>query len=717
MNAAVPKQIAQAPAPLAPAGPGIGVATGAPVAVWHALAAVMVMLAMGCGGSGSSSSPTAGTGGSGRGGAGGVGGMGHPQGGGGAGGRPAPGTGGNGGMGTAAGGRGGGMTGAAGSSGAAGGASAGTGGAGGAGPGCFLGIQAVAPTSFSIEAGPGVTMRVQGHSSGTAATLIWSWTVTYADGNGTQIRTRPVDLDGAAPGTVVEFPVENPGLYQIAASVTGDFRCSITTQVLTAVASSGASFIFRTTAAQYPVQETVVRASDPGHVLPLSLGLPIAVTPVDDVYGLLLPSYVRITSPGTSFRIEGDTTRTPFAALLLPHLTYDVLIAPQGALAPLLLSLTADEFGWKPIVDPGIDVHARTLAADGSPVANARLLLKRGTVPSTLGVSDASGLLTVQTRPGSLTATIVPPDGSGFPVATTNTPFDLGMTGAPALTMRWDDLPSATLAVQVVRPDGVTPVGHAQVWLYSALFPYRAGVLAVGDALALEALASVAASATTGDDGVATFPPYPAGPYQITVLPPESADPAAVTTVAANVPAGAAAQKVTLASKVKVTGALLPLPASAGALIRAVDSGTPALYYEPGTPPTGGSVSTQTAADGSFTLFLSPNRDYELILQPPSNASGSVGRAVKTMRLGASSANMGVITLPPGQPYQGTVMLLDSTTPRAVAGAFIQVYCAGSSVNCADPTVSLAEATSRGDGTFSLILPQPGPSLFGLLGK
>lgn len=669
-----------------------------------ACALAVVVLLMGCGSSGGASSGYP-PGGGGRGGqagaASGLGGAsGQPQGG--AGGRSSIGTGGVGAGGRA------GTGGAAGSSSAAGGRS-GSGGYGGASAGCFLSIQAIAPaTSFQIEAGPGVVMRVQGVALGTAATLTWSWTVNYADGNGTKIETTPVALDKAPPGTVVEFPVEKPGMYQIVASVTGDVRCSITTQVLTAIASTGLSFTFRTTTDQYPVQETPVKLpSDPvQHVLSLTQGQAVALAPLDVTYGLLLPSYVRITSPSTSFGIEGDTTRTPLSAVLLPYLNYDVLIVPDGAFAPLLLSLNPVTGWWKPAVDPGIGLLVRTLAAGGGPVANARMLLKRGVVPSTLGTSDASGVLAVLARPGSLTATVVPPDGSGLPVATTKDPFELTATGLPALTMQWDDFPAGTLAVQVVRPDGVTPVGNAQVWLSSAPPSYRAGVLTIGASSVLEATASVAFSVVTDDEGRAVFPPCPTGPYAVTAIPPGSAAPSAVTTVPTVVSVGPVSQTITLASKVALTGILLPLPASAGALIRAVDTGTAATYADPGTPATGTTVSGQAANDGSFSLSVDPERTYELIIQPIPNAAASVGRSVvRVSSPGAAQTNLGVITLPAGQLYQGTVMLMD-TTPRTVPGAFIQVYCVPSAIGCVDPAVSLAEATSRGDGSFSVVLPQ-----------
>ena len=661
--------------------------------LFRRVALVVVLLGLGCGGSGSGSynGATGGHGGAG---------IGH----GGAGGPPQGGHSG-GSTGGVGGGRGGTTANTGGMSGGFGGVM-GTGGYGGAAAGCTLSIAAIAPTSFNIEAGPGVKMRVQGSASGTFAPLTWSWTVVYADGNNTHIPTTPVELQGAPAGTVVEFPVENVGLYQIAASVTGDVRCTMTTRVLTAAASTGPSFTFRTTAGGYPVQETRIKLSDgPMGTLLLDKGQAVVVSPVDPTQFLLLPSYVRISSPSTSFDIEGDTTRTPFAPLLLPSLTYDVLIVPDGAFAPLLVALDPTAGGMSPtVVDPGTSVLAQTMAFDGTPVANARMLLRQGTVPSTVGTSDAAGALTVLARAGGLSATIVPPDGSGLPVATTaDDAFDLSVIAAPTLAMQWDDLPTSALTVQVHNPDGVTPTGNAQVWLSSAGAAYRAGVVTVGGALTVDAMASVASSATAGEDGRVTFPPYPAGDYALMILPPRGAAPAALTTTPVTLAPGANAQTVTLASKVTLSGTLRPLPASAGAVVQAVDTGTPA---------TGFVVSAAAGSDGTFALQVDPDRTYELIVQPITSAAGAgtiLARAVLKVSTDSRGGNMGVLTLPSGLSFQGTVKSGTTGTGSSastIGNAFVQVYCVTSSASCVDPTVSLAEAATLGDGTFTVVLPQ-----------
>ena len=657
--------------------------------------AVVLLLCLGCGGSGGGANVPSGTGGRGGGEAGRGGAGGQPHGG--AGGRSAAG-GAGGGHGT--GGIGGSTVNTGGMMGSAG--ASGTGGFGGAAPGCTLSITPVEPSSFNIEAGPGVKMRVKGSASGTFASLTWSWTVTYSDLKHTHITVKSVDPQGAPPGTVVEFPVENAGLYQIAASVTGDVRCTMTTRVLTATESSGASFTFHITASGYPVQESRIRLSDgPVRTLVLDKGQQVAVEPVDPTYFLLLPSYVRISSPSTSFDIEGDTTRTPFAPLLLPTLTYDVLIVPDGAFAPLLLSLTPSPIGMSPtVVDAGMAVLAQTMAFDGTPVANARMLLRRGTVPSTLGVSDATGALTVLARPGAMSAIIVPPDGSGLPVATTaDDAIDLSMSVTPTMAIQWDDLPVGTLTVRVLGPDGLTPVGNAQVWLSSAGAPYRAGVLTVDRALTLDAMASVASSATTGDDGRATFPPYPTGDYALMILPPRGAAPAALTTTPVMLLPGATLQTVTLASKVTLRGTLRPLPAAAGAVVQAVDADTPR---------TGFVVSTQAAGDGTFALQVAPDRAYQLIVQPIAGVSSTLARAVLQVSP-AMVGDLGFITLPTGLSFQGTVENADTAmTGNAfpIGNAFVQVYCVTSSSTCVDPSVSLAEATTLGNGTFTVVLPQ-----------
>jgi hypothetical protein len=108
------------------------------------------------------------------------------------------------------------------------------------------------------------------------------------------------------------------------------------------------------------------------------------------------------------------------------------------------------------------------------------------------------------------------------------------------------------------------------------------------------------------------------------------------------------------------------------------------------------------AGDGTFALLVAPNRTYELIVQP---ASGRVfGRAVIAgVQVGPSGATVPPIMLPGGLPFSGLVQ----GNGVGIGGAFVQAFCVSSAATCADPSVSLAEAITLGDGTYSLILPNP----------
>jgi len=222
-----------------------------------------------------------------------------------------------------------------------------------------------------------------------------------------------------------------------------------------------------------------------------------------------------------------------------------------------------------------------------------------------------------------------------------------------------------------------------------------------------------------------TFPPFPPGTYTLTIIPPAAAAPAAVTTVPLTLTAGAATQTITLARKVSLVGKVTPLAGAAGAQVTAIDVGNACTANAPGcpsnAPPVGSSAATGAVfsgtadANGMFALPVDPDRTYELIVQPSNASASTLGRAVwPGFRLcstatapctaGNAASSVGTIPLPAGMAYHG--LLTDNFTGSSVGGASIQVYCTLASQTC-DPAVSLAEATSLGDGTFNVVLPLP----------
>ncbi|HEY4186049.1 MAG TPA: hypothetical protein VGP07_13325 [Polyangia bacterium] len=577
-------------------------------------------------------------------------------------------------------------------------------GSGGTSAGCSVIIQPVTPSSLDgIEAGAGVTVRVRGIVIGASVNPpSWTWTITFAVG-GTVVDVVPSLYDS---DTVAEFPVSMSGSYRIAASV-DDPRCLPVVAVANATVPQGAAFTFRTTAPGLPVQESKVKLVDGSYGnFALDPGQTFAIKPRKAGQSNLMTAYVRISSPANSFVIEGETSRTPIMTVLRPQQTYDLLVVPSDPYAPLLLP-SSFPASWATVdIDQGTPVTAQMLTSDGAPVPDARLILKSGILPSTIGVSDSGGSMTLWTRPGTMSATVVPPDGTGLPqaniTATDAAGVTLAMGGASlSLTMTWADLTTATPALTVKSIDGATPVANAHVRLALHTPIANAGTLVVsapgfGDTV-LGATGSVNEDIVTDASGLAAFPPVPAGAYDVTIIPPAGSAPAAVTTTTLTLSNGNPARSINLVQKVPLTGTLLTGTGSKsavqGAVVNAIDVGTGA---------TGMVASAISDGNGAFTLSVDPGRTYQLTVLPIAGPT-LLGRTVfPAMTVGSSGGSTGPITLPAGVPYAGSI----TTNGNPVAGAFVQVFCVSPIASCVDPSVSLAEATTLGDGTFSLILPQ-----------
>jgi hypothetical protein len=191
------------------------------------------------------------------------------------------------------------------------------------------------------------------------------------------------------------------------------------------------------------------------------------------------------------------------------------------------------------------------------------------------------------------------------------------------------------------------------------------------------------------------LPNLPIGTYSVSVTPPAMAAPAAVTMVSVSVPAAGVSQTLTLLPKVPLTGSLDPAAAAAGARVTALDRGV-GLPVAP--------VVASANESGQFTLLVDPNRTYELVIDPPTGRG--LGRTVMNpLAVGPIGIDAGALALAPGRPIAGTV----TTGAVAVPNALIQVFCEPSAASCVDPTQSLAEAISRGDGSFDLVVPMPRP--------
>ncbi|HET6281852.1 MAG TPA: carboxypeptidase-like regulatory domain-containing protein, partial [Polyangia bacterium] len=453
-----------------------------------------------------------------------------------------------------------------------------------------------------------------------------------------------------------------------------------------------------------PVQDSRIELIGTGFsptTLDLMTGNPVTLATYADV--VRLPAYVRISSAVSRVALEGYTGRQSVDVVLLPYIRYDVLLVPDGPFAPKLLSNTPDMLPRMIEFDPGTPVTGRALDGRGQPVVDARVVLRAGARPSTVGRSDASGAFDLLTRGGTMSVEVNAPDGSGLPnlrVAAVPGVVLQDGTGLD-LTVKWAASTTARLQIAVSSNDGATPIAGAVVRVASTavatdmlgqLLVKTTGASAATE-IVLPATGAVKVEATSTAAGTATFPALPTGPYLVTVIPPAQTGTlmAATTTASVDVPAADLTRAIRLARKVKLSGTLLPSALTAGVRITAIDDDTRA------------STTATAAAGGRYELLLDPGRSYRLWAQPtPAQVLGRAGLGGFT----AGSAD-GVIpdrTVPRGIVFDGHVMIGGSP----VTGALIQAFCLGSSTACLDPNLSVADAVSGVSGEFRLTLPDPG---------
>ncbi len=527
----------------------------------------------------------------------------------------------------------------------------------------------------------------------------------------------PTAIDG--PGAIVEFPVVFAARYLVTATITNRPGCGSGTLPVIAANPGPMQYLLRATAAGFPVQDTPfpLGATDPQvpAALVLNKGTNTLLFPQrNDMNGGPLASYLRITDPGSGVSVDADTTRGAAMVQLIPTLSYDLLIVPTEPYAPIQLTGLPSSwlFSLQPL-DPGVPINATTVDAGGNPVGEARMVLRRGSVPSTVGVSDSSGAATIWARASTsaMSMNIVPPIGSGLPSAAVGQGSDptvdpgimiaLGVTSA-SVSMKWDRVSTAPLTVHVLAPGGTATGAGARVRATARTAPGPVGTLTVqpagGMPILLHPTGTTDVEIVTDTTGTAVFTALSLGAYTITVIPASNgsaptASSLAITTAPVTLAAGGLTSSVMLSMKSTLSGMLLPLSDSPGTQIIAIDRGV----ISSGTV-----VSSTVAADGRYQLLVDPGRSYELLAQPPSTSAR--GRAVLALSVSDATPALATATLPVGHAVHGTVA---AALGGSLAGTLVQAFCPMTSPRCLDGTLPLAETVARFDGTFDLILPDP----------
>jgi hypothetical protein len=580
--------------------------------------------------------------------------------------------------------------------------SGGSTGTGGASVGCSVAINPVAPTTLT-GLSVGTSLRVRAQPMGVvAANAAWVWTATFADGSNVPVSFPKADDQGLA-----EVVLKRTGSYSIAASFSGQtFPCSGSADfVVEQPGAKTASFVFQLTPPphSFPAQQLqpmqVLGATPTGnHLLILDGGTHVAVTPKRMSDQAPLPAYVRVMETSSGLIQEGHAQADGSPVnLLLPAGRYDVLIVPDGDVPPILITnqRPTDMVGRDVILDDGVAVTGQLTDAGGAPVVGAKLSLRSGTLPSTIGTSNSTGAFSLRARPGTYGVTISP--GPAIPAAEFSIAATPGIpisNGATTMSLRMVPLPTARIGLTV------NGAGANARILVEAREPVAgAGMVEIaagGTTIMRAATMRIRADLPIAANGTVTTGPLPRAHYRATVFAAGAMPMATVTTMDdIDATLGDVNGTMTMAPRVAISGMSTGL-----ASVLAIDDAAPVALI----PEAVAAFLAKADPTGVFSLNVNPSRLYRLIVDPP--PGGQFARAMP----GAVMVSATPIAVPPqalpwALLYAGRVL---GPHLEPVGGTLVAAFCASPNPNCVDQTRPIAEAVTTTDGAFRLALPDPG---------
>jgi hypothetical protein len=533
-------------------------------------------------------------------------------------------------------------------------------------------------------------------------TFGWAWNVSRADGS-------PVAVTTVGPDpSLVEFPVATVGTYTIAVQLTGATCGGLLT--ITAANPTGltATFRFHVTPpatvrapAQDLERQVVGGTPSGGNVLALDPGIPVALAVQRADTGAALPAYVRLTNAVSGDVLEARTSANAPNALLVAQGTYGMLVVPDGDVAPAVFAPRAPAAigGAAVALDDGTMVTGTVADGGGAPLAGATVVLRAGALVSTTATTDATGAFALRARDGTFGLTVVSSLAQG--ALASSLAADPGIVVAAAtppgpLTIKIQPPPlvAATFALSAQAATSLTPATRVTFDADGPLLDVA--MVSVGGGPARSMTGDVRFTLHPQADGSVTTGGVPPGPYSMTVFPADASTTDGVTTMTLSLPtASAAPVSLALAQKVMLEGKLLPATTAAGVQIMAVDtSGLPIVSQG------------DASAGGLFALAVSPLRTYALRAVPrPDQPLARASFPVVQVMAGPGPFLVPDRSMPPALLYAGRVV---DPNLQGAGTALVEVFCETGAAGCVDPATPVAETVTRSDGTFQVMLPDPG---------
>ncbi len=562
----------------------------------------------------------------------------------------------------------------------------------------------------------------------------FDWKVTY---NGQNVGTTVVGGDPA----VVEFETGMIGQYQISVAVAGVTPACTDTEVAGAVPPNNlvAVYLIRAIAPESsglaPLEEElpVSVGGMPSKTLELRRGQEIVVTALDE--RAELPAYfVQLRSRDSTARLEGFIDASlpirrnfGFRARLdvsMSNQKYDLLVIPApdtgaGIRPPQLYpELSHPDIQLQDyVMQPGTRVSG-TISAAGVPLPAARVRLRDGLLPSTIGTTTGNGGYELRVRGGRFEmrvrrfeVRVLPPPGTGLPEALL--PESAGVTipedlAELPLDFQYGALPTSRLELTVNTPAG-SPVGKSVEVLLQSLEGElgNVGNFAFAGTTVTGSGSVRLLHPTTG--ATVVFERVPRARYRVTVAPPADL-PGELGITSEEIDLRAAgttvARAIALKARTMVQGRLTGTAPIVGLRVRASDAGEDGFRR---------TTIVNVGSDGLYTIPADIDRLYRVSLEP--TADRSVPRIPLIPFRARAGAPVNSQALPRILTVKGQALgegQAAAVGRQPLAGAVIQIYCQGNAPECvADEspdisnTLPIDETVSGPDGNYDLRIPEP----------
>jgi len=378
---------------------------------------------------------------------------------------------------------------------------------------------------------------------------------------------------------------------------------------------------------------------------------------------------------------------------------FHTLFVPQGGDLPgqLLTNNSAStlQTNWKVALDQGVDVSGTIKRSDGTVLQGAKVTVhtrSQGvTVPSTLAECDGTGFM-VHTRIGQASVTVLPPEGSGLPLAIVDDKSLMVSGKTSGWTFSFVQAQPVTITGKVSTSTGTSPAASARVVLMTTL-PADVGDLSVNVGAPLPASGlykRVLATSSSGEmvDPVSGDKQFvaPRGMYQVEVWPGAGEDAkvegyflkmmdlTATPAVSLNLKLGA---RVTLKGQV-VDQQGKPVAAR---VVASADTG---------------SFSTEADSSGKFSMYLNNKATYSLMIR---STQRSVSTYIDPKLTVEGSTQLAPIKLPPAVLLSGKIT---TSSNLGISGSLVRIWCTGA--DCPSHEI-VDETTVLKDGQFELRVP------------